>query len=123
MDATEAAILLNSGVEVIDKVTNSYAAAFSSKCAITYGSTMGYELNAHELPAFFIDPDYRCSFLPNERIDFIDKLRMTSYDNFSKSVKAILMDNESELLTTEQKSKLCLDSSVASDRIYNSYNK
>ena len=118
VDATEAAILLNSGVEVIDKVTNSYAAAFSSKCAITYGSTMGYELNAHELPAFFIDPDYRCSFLPNERIDFIDKLRMTSYDNFSKSVKAILMNNESELLTTEQKSMLCLNSAIASDNIY-----
>jgi hypothetical protein len=123
VDAIEAEILLNSGVEVIDKVANSYAAAFSSRCAITYGSTMGYELNAHKLPTFFIDPDYRCTFLPNERNDYLDKLRMKSYDNFSESVKAILMDNESELLTTEQKSKLCLDSSIASDKIYYSYNK
>jgi hypothetical protein len=123
VDVIEAEILLNSGVEVIDKVASSYAAAFSSHCAITYGSTMGHELNAHKLPTFFIDPDYRCTFLPNERNNFLDKLRMKSYDNFSESVKAILMDNESELLTTEQKSKLCLDSSVASDRIYNSYNK
>ena len=118
VDVIEAEVLLNSGVEVIDKVANSYVAAFSSHCAVTYGSTMGYELNAHKLPAFFIDPDYRCTFLPDKRIDFMDRLRMNSYDVFSKSVKDVLSGNKNEPLAKVQMSELCLDSSTASDKIY-----
>ena len=69
-DLIEADILKGSNVEVLDKNLNSYEMAFSSKCAVTYGSTMGYELNAHGLDTFFVDPGYRCTFLPKrERIN------------------------------------------------------
>jgi len=121
IDTIEADILLDSGVEIIDKESSSYFAAFSSRCAVTYGSTMGHELNAHNLPTFFINPGYRCTFLPDEKGDFPDQIQMKSYENFSKSLKSVLMDNKFELLTTEQKSKLCLNSWAVSDKIYSSY--
>ena len=120
VDEVELEILVNSGVEVIDKNDNSYLAAFSSHCAVTYGSTMGYELNAHKLPTFFVDPGGRCTFLPSNKNDFQDSIQMKSYESFSESVKAILTDNEIELLTDEQSSRLCLNSSAVSEKIYSS---
>ena len=65
-DKVEEDILSGSNVKVIDKNYNSYEIAFSSKLALTYGSTMGYELNSHNLPTYFIDPGNRCSFLPEK---------------------------------------------------------
>ena len=61
-DIIEDKILLGSNVKVLDKNYNSYEIAFSSKLAITYGSTMGYELNAHNLPTLFVDPGFVAHF-------------------------------------------------------------
>ena len=118
-DQLEKTILFESGIEILDKSLNSYDAAFSAFCAVTYGSTMGYELNAHDLPTFFIDPGNRCSFLPLENSSYLNNLRLGSYKDFSKSINKILSDKESSFLTTEQKSNLCLDSVSVSDKIFN----
>ena len=96
-DPTEAAILLNSGVETIGKLTGSYALAFSSRYTATYGSTIAHELIAHNVPTFFLDPGRRCTLLPVENIDYIDQFRLVSYDDFSKSVKDSISGNKRKL--------------------------
>lgn len=64
-DVIEEKILNNSKIKVLNKNLNSYDVAFSSKIAINFGSTMGYELNAHNLPTFFVDPGLRDFFYQN----------------------------------------------------------
>ena len=118
-DDIEDSILLNSNVKVIDKNSNSYEAAFSSKIAVTYGSTMGYELNAHGLPAFFIDPGGRCSFLPVKGCNYIDKMRVESYDSFCSLMDEILSKDNIVSTTQEVSDMWCLKSSEVSNRIYN----
>jgi hypothetical protein len=120
-DKIEDDILLGSNVRVLDKNNNSYKTAFSSKCAITYGSTMGYELNAHNLPTFFIDPGYRCSFLPEKGCDYIDKMRVDSYDAFHLLMKKIIgVDNIKDVMQ-ESSNMWCLESSDVSNRIYKNF--
>ena len=113
----EAAILLDSGVETIQKLTSSYALAFSSRFTVTYGSTIGYELNAHNLTTYYLDPRRQCSFLPVENVSHLDSLRLTNYESFASSVKAALSGNGRSSLTQEQKAHLCLESSTVSERI------
>ena len=120
-DEIEDDILLGSNVRVLDKHDNSYKAVFSSKCAITYGSTMGYELNAHNLPTFFIDPSYRCSFLPEKGCDYIDKMRVDSYDNFHLLMNEIVGKNNVKAIMQESSDMWCLESSEVSNRIYNHF--
>jgi hypothetical protein len=116
-DPAEAAILLDSGVETITKLTGSYALAFSSRFTVTYGSTIAYELSAHNLTTFFLDPRRQCTFLPVEAVSHIDRLRLTTYESFASSVKAALSGNGRPSLTQEEKSNLCLESSIVSERI------
>jgi hypothetical protein len=118
-DKIENDILSSSNVKILDKNHNSYEIAFSSKMAITYGSTMGYELNAHNLPTFFIDPGNRCSFLPEKGIRYIDSMRINSYESLSLIAKEII--NKNKLLVNKEKNSLnnlCLDSSDVSYKIY-----
>ena len=117
-DKIENEILSGSNVKILDKNHNSYEIAFSSKMAITYGSTMGYELNAHNLPTFFIDPGYRCSFLPEKGIDYIDNMRINSYESLNLIAKEII--NKHTLVNKEKKflNNLCLDSSKVAHEIY-----
>ena len=117
-DKIENDILSGSNVKVLDKNNNSYEIAFSSKLAITYGSTMGYELNAHNLPTFFIDPGYRCSFLPEKGYEYIDKMRVNDYDSFSLLINEIL--DKDKIINTDNKNlkKWCLHSSDVSNRIH-----
>jgi hypothetical protein len=118
-DKIENDILSSSNVKILDKNHNSYEIAFSSKMAITYGSTMGYELNAHNLPTFFIDPGNRCSFLPEKGIGYIDSMRINSYESLSLIAKEII--NKNKLLVNKEKNSLnnlCLDSSDVSYKIY-----
>ena len=54
-DKIENDILSCSDVEIIPKDNsfgNSYEIAFKSKCVVTYGSTMTYEMNIHGVPRF-----------------------------------------------------------------------
>jgi len=117
-DEIENDILSGSNVKVLDKNHNSYEVAFSSKMAITNGSTMGYELNAHNLPTFYIDPGNRCSFLPEKGIDYIDDIRINSYESLNLIAKEII--NKHTLVNKEKKilNNLCLDSSKVAQEIY-----
>lgn len=117
-DPAEAAILLDSGVETITKLTGSYALAFSSRFTVTYGSTIAYELSAHNLTTFFLDPRRQCTFLPVEAVSHVDRLRLTTYESFASSVRAVLSGNGRPSLTQEQKAHLCLESSTVSERIF-----
>ena len=118
-DKIENDILSGSNVKILDKNLNSYEIAFSSKMAITYGSTMGYELNAHNLPTFFIDPGNRCSFLPEKGIDYIDSMRINSYESLSLIAKKIInKDKPSVNKENFFLNNLCLDSSDVSYKIY-----
>ena len=117
-DEIEKEILSNSNVIVINKNINSYKIAFSSKFAITYGSTMGYELNAHNLPTFFIDPGNRCSFLPDKKDSLIEAMRIESYSDLNILVDKFLKNDG---LSDDLKinfDMLCLNSSDVSKRIY-----
>jgi len=118
-DEIEDKILSGSNVVILDKNLNSYIAAFSSKYAITYGSTMGYELNAHGLKTYFIDPDYRCSFLPLKGQEHIDSLRITSFADFQSLVDKINNGKVfGEKLSYFDSSLWCLESSNVSGLIY-----
>lgn len=117
-DKVEEDILFGSNVKVIDKNCNSYEVAFSSKLALTYGSTMGYELNSHSLPTFFVDPGDRCSFLPEKGINYLDKLRIDSYDTLKTIAKDVINKEENYTVPKENTNNLCLDSSDVSNKIY-----
>ena len=118
-DKIEDDILSGSNVKVLDKNNNSYEIAFSSKLAITYGSTMGYELNAHNIRTFFIDPGYRCSFLPEKGYEHIDKMRVNDYDSFSLLINEILDTDKFMNTDSNNLKKWCLHSSDVSNRIHN----
>tara|TARA_B100001248_G_scaffold233181_1_gene194553 strand:- start:12847 stop:14319 length:1473 start_codon:yes stop_codon:yes gene_type:complete len=118
-DKIQDKILSGTNIEVLDKNYDSYEIAFSSKFAVTYGSTMGYELNAHNLQTYFIDPGYRCSLLPDEGEEYIDSLRITSYETFSILAEKII--NKKKFFSSEKSilSNLCLESTEVSNKIYN----
>ena len=120
-DLIEEDILKRSNVEVLDKTLNSYEVAFSSKCAVTYGSTMGYELNAHGLDTFFVDPGYRCTFLPSKGNDVIDKMRITSYDDFARAIDEVLIDDR-KFISNSESSAWIMESSDVSKKIFNLLN-
>ena len=120
-DLIESDILKGSNVEVLDKSLNSYEMAFSSKCAVTYGSTMGYELNAHGLDTFFVDPGHRCTFLPNKGNDIIDKMRITSYDDFARAIDEVVIDDR-KFISNSESSAWITESSEVSRKIFNLLN-
>lgn len=111
-------ILSESNVNILDKDINSYEIAFASNCGITYGSTMGYELNAHNKKTLFIDPGFRCMFLPEKGLDYIDILRIETYDKFNSMVKDIIEKKNINNLDKDTSENLCLESSNVSETIY-----
>lgn len=112
-------ILLESNVDILDKNINSYEIAFASNCAITYGSTMGYELNAHNKKTLFIDPGFRCMFLPEKGLEYIDNLRVDTYAKFNIMIKDIIENRKVNNLFKDSHEYLCLESSNVSKSIYN----
>ncbi len=122
-DIIEDKILSGSNVKVLDKNYNSYEIAFSSKLAITYGSTMGYELNAHNLPTLFVDPGSRCAFLPEKGSDYIDNLRLDTYDKFKLIAEDIIDNKKIKNLEKNSSENFCLESSTVSNRINTYFEK
>ena len=118
-DPIENGILKNSGIAIADKNMNSYLLSFSSKCVVTYGSSMGYEMNAHNITSLFIDPGYRCAFLPEREFDNLGTIRITSYKQFEETIEKILVSKEFVNSTFKSKSDLCLESSNTSNNIFN----
>ena len=118
-DIIEDKILSASNIKVLNKTINSYETAFASKCTLTYGSTMGYELNGHNQPSYFIDPGFRCSFLPEKGCDYIDKMRINSYEDLRLLMFGVVNNNKVWPMSKESSDNFCLESSVVSKNIYN----
>ena len=118
-DKIENELTSGSGIEILQKSSNSYRIAFRSRCAVSYGSTMGYELNAHGLPALFLDPNYRCTFIPDRDDDLLDGARVASYESFRDAAISVLKGNKVWLGNSED---LCLNSNNTSEKIHNGLN-
>jgi hypothetical protein len=121
IDEIENQIILDSNVKVLDKAENSYKISFSSHCAVTFGSTMGYELNAHKLPTFFIDPGLRCTFLPDKDHDLLGRLRVDTYEVFRDSILEIMEGPKPQSGWINNPKDLCLESSTVSNRMYDAF--
>ena len=89
-DPKEYEIVKNSNIKI--HVTNksingSYAYAFKSKVLCSFGSTMIFELLGHNIPGFYVDPNYEnqqfFELLPQSR-----KWRLNTYKNFEKEMLA-----------------------------------
>jgi len=117
-DKIENEIISGSGIELLPKAENSYAVSFSSKSAVTYGSTMGYELNAHGVPTLFIDPGYRCTILPDRGDALLNRLRTASYESFRDALLSFLNGYSVEKFWSGNPDDLCLNSTNVSERIY-----
>ena len=121
-DEVENEILVNSKIEILPLNGNSYQFAFNSHCAITYGSTMGYEMNAHGVPTFFIDQGNRNTFLYDLRkIELFNAIRVSSYDSYRSALIRVLKNTNRSRGTQNKFDSLCVDSSEASNSIYNTF--
>lgn len=119
-DKIENEIISGSGIEVLPKAGNSYKLAFGSRCAVTYGSTMGYELNAHGIPTFFLDPGYRCTFIPDPDDNLLDGVRIASYESFRDAVLSVIEGNKVWFGNVDD---LCFNSANVSERIHDELNR
>jgi hypothetical protein len=104
-------LLKGSNIKILDKNLDSYEAAFSSKFGITYSSTMGYELNAHNLLTLFVDPGHRNSFLPEKNHEYLDRVRISSYEELNILAKKIIDYKTFNLDLKKNSDDLCLESS------------
>jgi len=118
-DEIETKILYRSGIKVF-KDGNSYEVAFASQCAVTFGSTMGFELNAHGLTTFFFDPGYRCSILPDKKNDPLWSLRVQSYEELRTKLLNVMSVSKVKVAPFCI-DEICLDSSSVSIKIYNEF--
>jgi hypothetical protein len=116
VDEREMEIINNSNVMRINQKLNSYEVAFHSKCAVTFCSTMGYELLAHGVPVFYLDPGRRSQFLPDD--DLLDNWRIITYDELRNKVESHLSIQSFEKGGQFSKDDLCLQSNSVSERIY-----
>lgn len=116
-DEREMEIINNTSIERIDQKLNSYEVCFHSKCVVTYGSTMGYELKAHGLPTLFFDPGGRCPLLPFPDDPLLSPYRIFNYKEFcDKAIK--LLSGQSLNGEVSTANDLCLNSREVSNNIY-----
>ena len=116
-DDGEDQLIKDSGVEVIDKSKNSYELAFNTKCIVTYGSTMGFEMLGHGSSVIFLDPRHNNSFLPINIEEDGRLYRPTSYDQFKEAVKSIIYSRTATDQSRSTTDKYCLRSDSVSSRI------
>jgi hypothetical protein len=117
-DEYEKNLLKGSNIKILDKNLDSYEAAFSSKFGITYSSTMGYELNAHNLLTLFIDPGHRNSFLPEKNHQYLDRLRINSYEELNILAKKIIDYKNFNIDLKKNSDDVCLESSNVAYNIH-----
>ena len=79
---------------------------------------MGYELNAHNLPTFFVDPGTRDSFLPKYGNNCLDKMRLRTYEEFKNTLENALENQERYTYSQINRNKLCINSADVSNQIY-----
>ncbi len=120
IDEVENELVKGTGIQQLDKRLNSYEVAFKSKTAVSFGSTMGYELNAHGLPTLFLDPGARCQILPDPDENLVEPIRMKTYTEMETVLNQLLQGQDALVdLRTE---KLCLNSERVSEQIVNHMN-
>ena len=117
-DRVEEEIIQGSGIEQLEKAGNSYEAAFRSCCTVTYGSTMGYELNAHGVPVLFLDPGGRCTILPNAEEALLGPLHVTDFDSMRRRLRKLLQGDGDLSAWLRDPESLCMHSSGVSKRIH-----
>ncbi len=120
-DKIENEIISGSGVQILPINENSYEFAFGSRCVVSYGSTMGYEMNAHGVSSFFPDPGNRCTFLPDADDNLIEGLRLSSFDEYENKLLSFLTSNRNDAIVSINQNDLCLESSEVSNTIYNHF--
>jgi hypothetical protein len=79
---------------------------------------MGYELNAHHLDTFFVDPGYRCSFLPILGDGAIDKMRIKSYEEFCLVMDEVVC-KDAKFVSNTETDAWCMESSEVARKICN----
>lgn len=111
--------LMGCNIEKIDLGLNSYEVSFQSKCAVTFCSTMGYELIAHGIPCLFLDPGRRNEgYLPDNEL--LDEWRVTTYQEFVGKIKEL--QSQKKLESGESRvNSLCLNSRNVSENIYSGF--
>lgn len=115
-DSREFEILKNSRVkiETISPSKNgSYANAFKSKVLCSFGSTMIFEFLGHNVPGFFLDPNYENQQF-FEMLPQSNKWRLKSYNEFEKTVIPIVNGKKVKI---KNKEYYCLKSDKVSKRI------
>ena len=68
------------------------------------------------MTTFYLDPNRRCTFLPVDNVDHVERLRLTTYESFASAVKSALAGIATPMLTEEEQEQLCLESSAVSKR-------
>ena len=113
IDNIENKIISKSGVELLQKTENSYKLAFESRCVVTWGSTMGYEMGAHGVPSFFLDPGNRNSFLCDLRNEKFEHLLLDNYDAFHEALILVLNKSNKQNYDDDKElwNNLCFESS------------
>ena len=116
-DERERKIIKGTSIEYIDKTLNSYEVAFQAKCAIAYGTTMGYELLGSGLPVLYLAPGMRSMFLPVRDDAFLQPYRVSNYETFCQKLEILLSGQLLEGMDNTDKSDFCLGSGTY-QRIY-----
>ena len=120
LDPIENGITEDSGIIYPQGNKHSYYYGFSSKCVVTYGSTIGYELLAHDIPTLFLDPAGKCSLLPksiDQGGDYLPSMnRAKNYNEFKNFVSSL---DKKKLFDIIDKDFFCCNSKSVSNSIYN----
>ena len=117
-DERERKITDGSSIDYIDQTLNSYEFAFQTKCAVTFGSTMGHELLGHNIHLLYMDPGCRNVFLPDKDDSLLGPYRVTDYDDFSQKLHILLSGQSLEGASNIDKADFCLESNKVCERIY-----
>ena len=120
VDKIEEKIISESGVELLLKSSNSYELAFQSRCVVTYGSTMGYEMAAHGVPSFFVDPGANNTFVADLRENKkLNRILLEDFKSYKKNIYSAIKNQNSYDFKSLMTNQICLDSTSAVKNIYN----
>ena len=84
---------------------------------------MGYEMGAHGVPSFFLDPGNRNSFLYDLRNENFEHLLLDNYDAFHDALISVLEESKNNKIHKDKWNNLCIESSEVSKNIYNTFYK
>ena len=117
-DIIEEGIFQSSKLEII-KAGNTYQYLKNCKVAVSYGSTMILEGMSLKKNCYFVDPGNHASTFYSYH-NFNQNLILNSYNDFSEKILASL---KSQKFNTLNYDRMCLDSSITSERIYTNIKK